>query len=183
MIISVKKNWKSILAVLCALILSITAFSPLASAKTVTEEEKAAQQIASDMQFIFEKASVQKNGKYVLNESLVANKFGQENVASIAAFVKLVNGEELEEKDLEGIPYPRTGEISTASWKQCVIDEVLEYTGIGFLTGGMTTLIEKKLWDKLALEIIKIVGKNAVKGGVVGLSASFAWFSVKCIGK
>lgn len=58
------------------------------------------------MQFIFETASVQENGKYVLNESLVADKFGQENVPSIVAFVKLVNGEELEEKDLEGVPYP-----------------------------------------------------------------------------
>ncbi|MEK4792394.1 hypothetical protein [Bacillus sp. FSL K6-2971] len=183
MTISLKKNWKSILAAFCALVLSITAFAPLASAQKLTEEEQAAQQIASDMQFIFELASVQENGKYVLNESLVADKFGQENVASIVAFVKLINGEELEEKDLEGIPYPSTGEISTSSWKSCMIDSVLNVTGLGFLTGGMQKLIDKKLWDKLAIEIIKIVGKNAVKGGVIGLSASFAWFSVRCIGK
>ncbi|WP_201771472.1 hypothetical protein [Bacillus pumilus] len=183
MTISLKKNWKSILAAFCALVLSITAFAPLASAQKLTEEEQAAQQIASDMQFIFETASVQENGKYVLNESLVADKFGQENLASIVAFVKLVNGEELEEKDLEGVPYPSTGEISTKSWQSCVINKIIDFTGIGFITGGMQKLIEKKLWDKLAVEIIKIVGKNAVKGGVIGLSASLAWFSVRCIGQ
>ncbi|MCY9752519.1 hypothetical protein M5W75_22500 [Paenibacillus larvae] len=47
----------------------------------------------------------------------------------------------------------------------------------------MKELIEKKLWDKLAVEVIKVVGKNAIKGGVIGLAASLAWFSVRCIGQ
>lgn len=64
-----------------------------------------------------------------------------------------------------------------------MINKIIDFTGIGFITGGMQKLIEKKLWDKLAVEIIKIVGKNAVKGGVIGLSASLAWFSVRCIGQ
>ncbi|WP_268348058.1 hypothetical protein [Bacillus haynesii] len=44
-------------------------------------------------------------------------------------------------------------------------------------------MLKKKLWKKAATEIIKIVGKNAIRGGVLGLAGSLAWFSVRCIGK
>ena len=56
-------------------------------------------------------------------------------------------------------------------------------TGIGFITGGMNKLIEEKAWKKLSLEIAKIVGKNAIKGGVVGLTASLAVWSIVCVGE
>ncbi|MBB4825491.1 hypothetical protein HNO89_002725 [Sporosarcina luteola] len=181
----VKQKSQSLISVLCALVLvfSVTVFSPLVSAKDLTDEELAALQLSEDLQFIFETASVKEDGKYILNETIIAKKFGIENVASIVALVKLANDEELTEQDLEGVPNPLGEELSTASWKSCMIDNVLDYTGIGFLTGGMMEMIDKKLWDKLALEIIKIVGKNAIKGGVVGLAASLAWFSFRCVGK
>lgn len=140
-------------------------------------------QVASDLKFIFEEASVKKDGKYVLNEGKIAQKFGFDNVATISAFVKLANGEQLTANNLKGVPHPEDGGFSTASWGSCVANQIIEFTGIGLLTGAMTEMIEKKLWDKLAVEIIKIIGKNAIKGGVVGLAASLAWFSVRCIGQ
>ncbi|MCY9763602.1 hypothetical protein M5X06_27700 [Paenibacillus alvei] len=140
-------------------------------------------QIASDLKFIFEEASVKKDGKYVLNEGEIAQKFGSDNVATISAFVKLANGEQLTANNLKGVPHPEDGGFSTASWGSCVANQIIDFTGIGLLTGAMTEMIEKKLWDKLAVEIIKIIGKNAIKGGVVGLAASLAWFSVRCIGQ
>ncbi|NPC93142.1 hypothetical protein HOO54_13095 [Bacillus sp. WMMC1349] len=52
--------------------------------------------MANDLEFIFEKASmVDENGKYIVNKELDAEKFGQTSVASIEAFVKMVNGEEI----------------------------------------------------------------------------------------
>ncbi|EJW19382.1 hypothetical protein M5X00_05465 [Paenibacillus alvei] len=140
-------------------------------------------QIASDLKFIFEEASVKKDGKYVLNEGEIAQKFGSDNVATISAFVKLANGEQLTANNLKGVPHPEDGGFSTASWGSCVANQIIDFTGIGLLTGAMTEMIEKKLWDKLAVEIIKIIEKNAIKGGVVGLAASLAWFSVRCIGQ
>ncbi|WP_430112494.1 hypothetical protein [Paenibacillus sp. B1-33] len=140
-------------------------------------------QVASDLKFIFEEASVKKDGKYVLNEGEIAQKFGSDNVATISAFVKLANGEQLTANNLKGVPHPEDGGFSTASWGSCVANQIIDFTGIGLLTGAMTEMIEKKLWDKLAVEIIKIIGKNAIKGGVVGLAASLAWFSVRCIGQ
>jgi hypothetical protein len=144
--------------------------------------EKKVNRIA-DLKFIFEEASVKKNGKYVLNEEKIAQKFGLESVSTILAFVKLANGEQLTATELKGVPNPEKSEFSTASWGACVTNQIIDFTGIGFLTGGMVEMVQKKLWDKLAVEIIKIVGKNAIKGGAVGLAASLAWFSIRCIGQ
>ncbi|MCM3341124.1 hypothetical protein M3650_21440 [Paenibacillus sp. MER TA 81-3] len=178
-----RKDWKVLVASLtCALVVSLTLFSPFASAQTISEQTSTAQ-VASDLKFIFEQASVVKNGKYVFNEQKAAQKFGLENVATISAFVKLANGDQLTADELHGVPNPEEGDFSTASWGSCVADQIIDFTGIGFLTGGMTEMIQKKLWSKLAVEIIKIVGKNAIKGGAVGLAASLAWFSVRCIGQ
>ncbi|WP_096761163.1 hypothetical protein [Paenibacillus larvae] len=152
------------------------------------EEETQINQIADDFQFIFEVASIQENGKYILDTNKATERFGQENLPSILAFIKAVNGD-LSMRDLVGVPLPVTdegngGEIRTLSgWTGCVVDKIIDFTGIGFITGGMKELIEKKLWDKLAVEVIKVVGKNAIKGGVIGLAASLAWFSVRCIGQ
>ncbi|MGG0815423.1 hypothetical protein ABE142_22555 [Paenibacillus alvei] len=122
-------------------------------------------QVASDLKFIFEEASVKKDGKYVLNEGKIAQKFGSDNVATISAFVKLANGEQLTANNLKGVPHPEDGGFSTASWGSCVANQIIDFTGIGLLTGAMTEMIEKKLWDKLAVEIIKIIEKNAINGG------------------
>ncbi|MCY9230017.1 hypothetical protein [Bacillus inaquosorum] len=81
--IALKRNWKSVVALLCALALSIAVFTPFANAQNLSEED----QLAQDMQFIFDEASTLENGKYVVNEQLVSGKFGPENVASIVAFV------------------------------------------------------------------------------------------------
>jgi hypothetical protein len=149
-------------------------------------------QLASDIEFIFEKAASLKDGKYILNKQLIAGKFGQENVASIVAFIKLVNGEELSEADLIGVPKPEqfsiTGSVkndmimiqSASSWSKCVGDKIIDATGIGFISGGLWKLIERKNWTKVATELAKIVGKNAIKGGVIGFAASLAWYGIKC---
>ncbi|WP_216382508.1 hypothetical protein [Arcanobacterium phocae] len=68
----------------------------------------------------------------------------------------------------------------SSDYAKCVID----VTGLGAIgglfTGAFTKLIEKELWKEAALYIVKIVGKNAFKGGVVGLAASLAASAIWC---
>jgi len=75
------------------------------------------------------------------------------------------------------------GEFVINSWWGCLKEKIMVATGIGFISGGLKEMLEKKLWSKAAKEIVKIVGKNAVKGGVVGLTASLVVWSIACIGK
>lgn len=53
---------------------------------------------------------------------------------------------------------------AVSPYVKCVIDA----TGLGALgglfTGAFLTLIEKKLWKEAAMYIIKLVGKNVIKG-------------------
>jgi len=161
-------------------------FSPLVSAKEVNEDTLAGE-IAQDLEYVFEEASEKIDGKFVLNEQKIIQKFGQQSLSSIAALVKMANGEELTEIDLIGVPNPDTqasvGDVVPFSYKSCMIDAVLDATGISFLTGGMAALIDQKAWVKLGKEIIKFAGKKALMGGVAGFAASMAWYSVRCIGK
>ncbi|OMI28645.1 hypothetical protein BTA31_08785 [Bacillus haynesii] len=169
-------------------------FSSEAQAKTdsqiqldtlTIEEEMEAQQIAEDLAFIFGEASSVVDGKFVINKDMVAEKFGQSSVATVEAFAKLVNGEELTAEDLKGVPDPtaNSSQFHTASWWGCLKEKIIDFTGLGFIGGGLEKMLKKKLWKKAATEIIKIVGKNAIRGGVLGLAGSLAWFSVRCIGK
>ncbi|MCY8008237.1 hypothetical protein MOJ76_07950 [Bacillus haynesii] len=169
-------------------------FSSEAQAKTdsqiqldtlTIEEEMEAQQITEDLAFIFGEASSVVDGKFVINKDMVAEKFGQSSVATVEAFVKLVNGEELTAEDLKGVPDPtaNSSQFHTASWWGCLKEKIIDFTGLGFIGGGLEKMLKKKLWKKAATEIIKIVGKNAIRGGFLGLAGSLAWFSVRCIGK
>lgn len=154
----------------------------------IQHQQSEVDQLAGDLEVLFTEYAYLDGDRYVLDTELAAAYFGQENIAALSAFIKLVNGEQLTEEDLIGIPAPAfmagsngTGMISANSWASCVGDRILEFTGIGFLSGGMWELIEKKNWDLLAKELVKVAGKNAIKGGAVGLAASLAWFSVACL--
>jgi hypothetical protein len=141
------------------------------------------------MKFLFEVASKKQNGKVNIDKEKIAEKFGSESVPSLSAFIKIGYGEDLTVSDLKNVPTPSSfgasdsGLYHTDSWFSCVKGKVLDATGIGFLTGGMATLISKKKWVELGLKIMKIAGKNAIKGGIVGFAASMAWYSATCVGK
>lgn len=145
--------------------------------------------LAADLEFLFTDATDLKDGKYVINEEVIIDKFGVDSLAPISAFIKMVNGEELTINDLKGVPNVEssTSNISgnfmmaaKQSWKQCVGEKIIDATGIGFISGGLWKLIEREAWKQLAIELAKIVGKNALKGGIIGLAASLAWYGIKC---
>ncbi len=170
--------------------IALTVFAPTSSAKssevTLYSEEK---QLVADLEYIFETASTEENGKYTLDVDLIVEKYGEEGLPAVQALIKMTNGEELTESDLVGVPQPAgltspsTGDFSTQSYTSCLTDRIIDFTGIGFITGGMYELIEQKAWKELSVKVSKVVGKNAVRGGAVGLAASLAWFSVRSIGQ
>ncbi|WP_316101157.1 hypothetical protein [Bacillus siamensis] len=51
----------------------------------------------------------------------------------------------------------------------CLKQKIIDFTGIDFISRGLQKLLEK-MWKEAAIPILKIVGKNAVRGGVVGLA-------------
>ncbi|MCY8235538.1 hypothetical protein [Priestia endophytica] len=175
-----------------ALMLVFASLLPSLSFAASDNETENMRQLENDLEFIFDEATTMVDNKYVLDEEKTADYFGTENVAAIKIFIKLVNEEPVTETEFyaaglepqqEGANVSNEGQISTLSWTGCVKDKILIATGIGFITGGMNKLIEEKAWKKLAMEVLKIAGKNAVKGGVVGLTASLGVWSIACIGK
>ncbi len=64
------------------------------------------------------------------------------------------------------------GSNSERSYSQCILDK----SGFGFVggaaRGALNRLIQKKMWKQAAIKIISIVGRSALKGGVVGLVAA-----------
>ena len=183
-----RKSFVSV-TVLFSLSLLVMLLSPISN--VFASESDEVDKMADDMEFIFEEASKEDNGEIIIDKEKISERFGEEAVSSISAFIKMGYGEELTDKDLKDVPKPSdiptasqsNGDIQLYSWKSCMIDSVLDATGIGFLTGGMMELIDKKQWKKLGKEIIKVAGKNALKGGIVGFAASMAWYSATCIGE
>jgi hypothetical protein len=174
-----------------SLVLLISTILPsIAYGKTYSEDyNESVEKLAQDLDYLFEEATTLVNDKYVLNEDKAAEYFGEEHVAELQLFIKLVNGEQftLDEYLDAGLPIEEVkvdnGLIGINSWWGCLKEKIMIATGIGFISGGLKEMLEKKLWAEAAKEIVKIVGKNAVKGGVIGLTASLAVWSIACIGK
>ena len=143
------------------------------------EEEKEIDHICSDFEYIFEETSEYVSGKYYVCEPKMEQKFGIAAVTDIVKFVDMVNEHSYTEPVVVTIHHDSVSAL-LKGWVDCVIEKVVNGTGVAFLVSGMRELIEQKAWEKLAKEIIKVVGKNAIKGGVVGLVTSFVWFSTVC---
>lgn len=198
-----KKAWNTFvftIATMLTLTLISPSFSMQANASALNsddidlsthEDQLAVDQLAEEMEFLFTEATTLIDDQYVLNEKVIIDKFGEDSLASISSFIDLVNGEELHTEDLINVPNIAQGNIDISNqfslmsakkqtWKECVGSKILDATGIGFISGGLWKLIERNAWKQVAIELAKIAGKNAIKGGIVGFTASLAWFAVKC---
>ncbi|MED5048579.1 hypothetical protein P9738_07765 [Bacillus siamensis] len=56
------------------------------------------------------------------------------------------------------------GDFSTASYMGCLKQKIID-----FISRDLQKLLEK-MWKEAAIPILKIVGENAVRGGVVSLA-------------
>lgn len=182
-------------AMACATLLTISPLSSYAATQTTNTQttaiqsqqlEQNAQEIANDLQYIFETASTKENGKYILDEKMIEDKYGENSLPAIKVLVKIMNEEAVPVEEITKLQNPNetTSNQNTrtkrSAYVDCVVDKVIQFTGIGFLTGGIKELVSRSAWDLVAKELAKIVGKNALKGGIVGFAASLAWFGYQC---
>ncbi|MGG0262044.1 hypothetical protein ABEY48_24630 [Bacillus mycoides] len=176
-----------------ATLLTVVPLSSHAATQTVQtntisnqEADQNVQEIANDLQFIFETASIKENNKYILDEKKIEEKYGKDSLPAIKVLFKIMNEEAVHASEIVSLQNPNEDianeHIRTKrnAYTDCVVDKVIQFTGIGFLTGGLKELISRSAWDLVAKELAKIVGKNALKGGIVGFAASLAWFGYQC---
>lgn len=104
------------------------------------------------------------DGTFTVNEAAILDHFGpEEGNAIISQFHQQA-------------PQAPTlsGAVSTYNYGQCV----LNFTGFGTLFGAsegtILGYINRQEWNKAAQTMVKFLGKQAVKGGAVGLAASLA---------
>jgi len=140
-----------------------TAGSSISSNPDVTQQE--INELANNLEELFTNGIVNnQDGTFTVNEAAIVSHFGpEEGNAIIAQFQQ-----QLPQSLNKG------GVVSTDNYGQCV----LNFTGFGTLFGAsegtILGYINRNEWNKAAQTMVKFLGKQAVKGGAVGLAASLA---------
>ena len=133
----------------------------------VTERE--VEELSNNLEELFTNAlEAQGDGNFVVNEAALAEHYGEDEAASILQALR-GSGKSL-----------GTNTPAAQSYGQCV----LNFTGFGAIFGAsegtILGYINKKNWKKAAETMVKFLGKQAVKGGAVGLAASLAAAGAWC---
>ena len=138
--------------------------------ESVTDAE--VDKLAKDLEALFTHGITQnEDGSFRVEEKSIIKHFGE------------VEGKQIIAQFRAQVPQTHIGNIpvaSAASYGQCV----LNFTGFGALFGAsegtILGYINRKDWNKAAQTMVKFLGKQAVKGGVVGLAASLAAAGAWC---
>ena len=126
--------------------------------KELTSSEKI--KLEKNVQLLFEiYLSRDNNGNWYVTETGLHSEVPNTSLRTMAQILN--NG-----------PIKPNGNNSERSYSQCILDK----SGFGFVggaaRGALNRLIQKKMWKQAAIKIISIVGRSALKGGVVGLVAA-----------
>ncbi|SNC71666.1 hypothetical protein SAMN05445756_1576 [Kytococcus aerolatus] len=138
------------------------------SSDAVSPEE--VDQLASDLEALFTDGMQQRpDGTFVIDRAGIIERFGPvEGGAIIHEFTKVAR--------TDASSSQRDGLVHTAgtSYGECV----LNYTGFGLIFGSaegtILGYINRHAWKDAAEAMVKFLGRQAVKGGAVGLAASLA---------
>jgi hypothetical protein len=140
-----------------------TSGSSVTSNPDVTESE--VNELANNLEELFTNGIVNnQDGTFTVNEAAILGHFGpEEGNAIISQFQQQIP------QSLN-----KGGVVSTDNYGQCV----LNFTGFGTLFGAsegtILGYINRQEWNKAAQTMVKFLGKQAVRGGAVGLAASLA---------
>lgn len=141
------------------------------SPATATTQNEVSQaeidQMAEALEELFTNGmSLSQDGTLRINEAAILAHFGDEEGKAILNNFKAIS--------------PHTGAVAPASYGQCV----LNLTGFGMLFGASHQTIlgylNRQEWNKAAELMVKFLGKQAVKGGAIGLAASLAASAIWC---
>lgn len=120
-------------------------------------------QLAQDLEALFTHGLVENpDGSFTVDEQSILTHFGD------------TQGKEIIAQFRQQLPTSPSGISTNKSYGECV----LNFTGFGAIFGAtegtILGYINRKEWNKAAQTMVKFLGKQAVKGGVVGLAASLA---------
>ncbi|WP_156812845.1 hypothetical protein [Corynebacterium ulceribovis] len=135
------------------------------------------EQAAAASEELFGTLLNKRDGHWKVNEEAAADS--DVPIEQLEAIANSLNG-----NNRDGSPRiaPRHA-VNSQAYRDCVIDA----TGLGALVGGaagggsqLAYLIAVKNWKDAAYVIVRLVGINAVKGGVAGLAATLAGAGAWC---
>ena len=125
-------------------------------------------ELAGQIETLFTEVLIeQSDGTYLVDEEAALDSFGEETGQAVI--------QEFRSAALaNSFGVAGGGVAAQAGYGQCVLNFVGFGTLFGTAEGSISSAIDKKNWDLAAREIAKVVGKSAIRGGVVGLAASLA---------
>lgn len=74
--------------------------------------------------------------------------------------------------DSDGVqPLHRVG---SWAWGKCVLNQAIPGAGSGILDGAIVSWLEKGKYAKVASYLVRVIGRSALRGGVIGLATGLA---------
>lgn len=166
---------KTIVSMALVLALFATSFSGLANAQEINnEEEKAVQEVAAQLKFVVEEASIKdKHGRIVdIDIDMIANKYGSsEELEQLRQEIQRVNTPSGYED-----PFKQETEAVDNCIERKLIANYKEVLSVSFL-GSIIANIADKQYELAARKMIKL----GVKGNLVSLAAQLAWYLGSCL--
>lgn len=144
----------------------------------LTSEER---EIASEFRYLFEIASyLDENGNRVIDMDALQQTYGKAQAPYIAEGIRILS----DPKETDIVLSNMKSDFYSRSWMSCMMDSTIDFLGINLLTdifggglGGLSGLIQKKAWPKIA----KLVLKSTVKTSGAAILATLSWYSLKCL--
>lgn len=118
--------------------------------------------LADELENFFENVLVNRgNGEYEVDRAALDAQYGKRTAHQVMRILE------------PNVPAGQLGN-TRESYGECV----LNFTGFGTLygaaDGGIRGYLQARQWRKAAKEIVKLAGRQAVRGGIIGLAASLA---------
>ncbi|MFC9934695.1 hypothetical protein [Glutamicibacter sp. NPDC127525] len=156
-----------------------------ASASTPAQLNPAATAIAEDSVSNAEVEKLAKDLEALFTHGITQNEDGSFRVdeMSIIEHFGEVEGGQIIAQFRAQVPQTHIGNIpvaSAANYGQCVLNFTGFATLFGASEGTILGYLNRKDWKKAAETMVKFLGKQAIKGGVVGLAASLAAAGAWC---
>lgn len=147
--------------------------------QTITNQ-KQIKELEQEMNFIFNRATKVRNGKIIVNERLLAQKYGMQQAKYISEGIKiLLDAERIKEWDIE-FQYKKY----SRDWLGCMGNALVDFLGVNLIAdafGGGLAGIQALLAKKAFGEIAKIIVGATVKTSVPVMLATLVWFSGGCL--
>ncbi|MGH0951514.1 hypothetical protein [Bacillus mycoides] len=166
---------RNIVSMALILALFTTSFTGISKAQEINnEDEQLVQEVAAQLKFVIEKASVKnKHGRIInIDIDMIENKYGKtEELEQLRQEIQRVNTPPSYED-----PFKQETEAVDNCIERKLIANYVEVLSVGFL-GSIIANITNKEYELAARKMIKL----GVKGNLISLAGQLAWYLGTCI--